>query len=101
MGRAMTRRQEILDAALTCFLDKGLVASTVEEIRLSARASIGSVYHHFDSKEDIAVTLYLEGLRDYQQGAVQELRAHPGAEEGVKAAVAHHLRWVIGHRDLA
>ncbi|MDT5322487.1 MAG: hypothetical protein QOD88_5009 [Mycobacterium sp.] len=96
-----TRRREILDAALACFVEKGLVATTIEEIRLAAGASIGSLYHHFASKDDLAAALYVEGLRDYQAGAVAELRAHPGAEEGVKTAVIHHLRWVMCHKDLA
>jgi len=95
------RRREILDAALACFVEKGLVATTIEEIRQAAGASIGSLYHHFESKDDLAAALYVEGLRDYQQGAVAELRAHPGAEDGVKAAVVHHLRWVMCHHDLA
>jgi AcrR family transcriptional regulator len=95
------RKRDILDAALACFIEKGLVATTIEEIRLAAGASIGSLYHHFDSKDDLAAALYVEGLRDYQEGAVAELRAHPGAEEGVKAAVVHHLRWVMCHNDLA
>lgn len=95
------RRRDILDAALACFVAKGLVATTIEEIRRAAGASIGSVYHHFDSKDDLAAALYVEGLRDYQKGAVAELHAHPVAEEGVKAAVVHHLRWVMGHNDLA
>jgi len=95
------RRRDILRAALACFLEKGLVASTIEEIRQAAGASIGSLYHHFDSKDDLAAALYVEGLRDYQEGAVAELRGHPGAEEGVKAAVVHHLRWVMCHNDLA
>jgi AcrR family transcriptional regulator len=95
------RRRDILDAALACFVAKGLVATTIEEIRLAAGASIGSLYHHFVSKDDLAAALYVEGLRDYQKGAVAELRAHPGAEEGVKAAVVHHLRWVMCHNDLA
>jgi AcrR family transcriptional regulator len=96
-----TRRHEILDAALACFVEKGLVATTIEEIRLAAGASIGSLYHHFASKDDLAAALYVEGLRDYQTGAVAELRAHPEAEEGIKTAVIHHLRWVMGHNDLA
>jgi AcrR family transcriptional regulator len=74
------RRREILDAALACFVEKGLVVTTIDEIRLAAGASIGSLYHHFDSKEDLAAALYVEGLRDYQEGAVAELHAHPGAE---------------------
>jgi AcrR family transcriptional regulator len=95
------RRQEILGAALACFVVKGLVATTIEEIRQAAGASIGSLYHHFDSKDDLAAALYVEGLRNYQEGAVAELQAHPGAEDGVKAAVVHHLRWVMCHKELA
>jgi AcrR family transcriptional regulator len=96
-----SRRQDILDAALSCFVEKGLVATTIEEIRRAAGASIGSLYHHFDSKDDLAASLYVEGLRDYQDAAVAELRIHPEADEGVKAAVVHHLRWVMDHQDLA
>jgi AcrR family transcriptional regulator len=91
------RRRDILNAALACFVEKGLVATTIEEIRLAAGASIGSLYHHFASKDDLAAALYVEGLRDYQEGSVAQLRAHTGAEDGVKAAVVHHLRWVMGH----
>src|SRR5258707_15886203 len=94
------RRREILDAALACFVEKGLVATTIDEIRLAAGASIGSRYHHFDSKDDLAAALYIEGLHDYQQGAVAERHAHPEAEQGIKAAVVHHLRWVMCHNDL-
>ena len=36
---------------------------------MRARASIGSIYHHFRSKEQLAAALYVEGLRDYQEGA--------------------------------
>jgi len=39
------------------------------DIRVRARASIGSIYHHFRSKEQLAAALYVEGLRDYQEGA--------------------------------
>jgi AcrR family transcriptional regulator len=95
------RRREILDAALDCFVAKGPLVTTIEEIRLAAGASIGSLYHHFESKDDLAAALYVQGLRDYQQGAVAELRAHPEAEEGIRAAVVHHLRWVTSHSDLA
>lgn len=62
---------------------------------------MGSVYHHFGSKEEIAATLYVEGLAGFQEGFLAELRAHPEAEEGVKAGVRFHLRWVAEHPDLA
>jgi AcrR family transcriptional regulator len=84
-----------------CFIAKGLAASAIEEIRQAAEASIRSLYHHFDSKDVLAAALYMEGLHNYQEGAVAELRAHPGAEEGGQATVVHHVHWIMCHNDLA
>lgn len=100
-GATAKRRREILDAALRCFTEKGYGATTIADVRERSGASTGSVYHHFGSKEELAAALYLEGLRDYQAGAVRVLRRNPGAEEGVRAVVAHHLRWVARNRELA
>lgn len=88
----MSRRKEILDAALAAFAETGEVA--IEEVRRRSGASIGSIYHHFGGKEGIAAALYLEILGDYQAGAARALESAKGGEEGVKALVRHHLRWV-------
>jgi hypothetical protein len=37
----------------------------------------------------------------YQEAFLAELRAHPGAEEGIRAIVVFHLRWCAANRDLA
>lgn len=88
----MSRRKEILDAALEAFGETGEVA--IEEVRRRSGASVGSIYHHFGGKEGIDAALYLEILGDYQAGAVRALERAQGGEEGVKALVRHHLRWV-------
>jgi AcrR family transcriptional regulator len=95
------RRQAILDAALRSFSEKGVAASTVEDVRRLSGASVGSIYHHFGDKEGIAAALYVEALRDYQQGFLEIVRRAPEAGRGVRALVRHHLRWVAAHRDLA
>jgi AcrR family transcriptional regulator len=73
----------------------------MEHVRERSGASIGSIYHHFAGKEQLAAALYVEGLRRYQEGAAAALRRHPGAEEGVRALVRHHLRWVRSNPELA
>ncbi len=88
------RRRAILMAALECFNTRGVSSTTIAEIRGKCGASTGSIYHHFESKEDIAVALYVEGLREYQQGMMQHLRRQRIAEAGIKALVGYHLRWV-------
>ncbi|HEY5640854.1 MAG TPA: TetR/AcrR family transcriptional regulator [Dehalococcoidia bacterium] len=89
-----TRRAQILDAALDCFTAHGVEGTTIGDIRARCGASVGSIYHHFGSKEELAIALYLEGLRSYQEGFLRELRRHKDAESGVRAVVGYHLRWV-------
>jgi AcrR family transcriptional regulator len=86
------RRDAILDAALHAFESKGVLAATLDDIREGSGASIGSIYHHFGDKEGIAAALYARLLGEWQEGFVAALRGR-GAEEGVRAAVDHHLRW--------
>jgi AcrR family transcriptional regulator len=82
----------VLDAALELFDSAGYSATTIEDIRLQSEVSIGSIYHHFGNKEGIAGALYVESLKDFRRGLDSAL-SRAGAEEGVRAAVAHHLGW--------
>lgn len=92
--RSVSRRDAILAAALECFAERGYAATGMADIRRRSGASIGSIYHHFGGKEEIAAALYVDAMRHYQQGAAAVLEPRPGAEEGVRALVHHHLEWV-------
>jgi AcrR family transcriptional regulator len=97
--RSDTRRRKILDAALHCFTTAGFASTTLADIRRHARASIGSIYHHFKSKEQLAGALYIEGLRDYQRNIVEELRSHREASRAIRGVVRRHLKWVESNPD--
>lgn len=97
----MSRREAILDAALECFLLNGVAGTTIDDLRMRSGASVGSVYHHFGSKEGLAAELYLKTLRDYQDSFIAALRASRSARSGVEGSVRHHLRWVAAHPDRA
>jgi AcrR family transcriptional regulator len=84
--------KRVLDAALKLFDVVGYSATTIEDIRLRSEVSIGSIYHHFGNKEGIAGALYVDSLSDFRRGLDSAL-SRAGAEEGVRAAVAHHLSW--------
>ncbi len=47
------RRQQILEAALTCFADNGFHQTSIQDICNEAGLSPGAVYLYFSSKEDI------------------------------------------------
>jgi AcrR family transcriptional regulator len=96
-----SRKQDILDAALHCFTENGIEATTIEMIRERSQASVGSMYHHFGNKESIAGALYVEALtehHEYQQALLAEARS---AEEGVKAITHAYVDWVSANPDKA
>src|SRR5579863_3476481 len=108
-NRTGKRRRAILDAALACFARRGFAATTIDDIRRAAGASIGSIYHHFTSKEQLAAALFVEGLRDYQDGLLEKLArerrgrrsARRTAKRGVTLIVEQYLAWVAANPDWA
>ena len=54
---AGNRRTEVRDVAANLFLRNGFAATTMNDIAAAAGIHPGSLYHHFASKEEIAVEL--------------------------------------------
>lgn len=48
-------RTKLLDAALTVFRTRGYAASRIDEVCAAAGVTKGSFFHHFKTKEDLAV----------------------------------------------
>lgn len=47
------RKLEIVDAAITCFLERGYHQTGVRDIAKQAGVSLGNLYNHFKSKESL------------------------------------------------
>ena len=99
--KTATRRMQIIHAALACFDLRGVAEATMAEIRQGSGASTGSIYHHFKSKEQLAASVYLEGIRDYQDGFLRVVKTQKRARQGVFAMVRYHLEWVHQKREWA
>ncbi len=85
--RERTRRQ-LLAAALGVFSARGIAAATMQEIAVAAGMTVGTVYNHFSTKEDIARQL---GVR------VAETLSH-GIAESQKNVDEGARRMAIGNR---
>ncbi|OIN81104.1 TetR/AcrR family transcriptional regulator [Mycobacterium malmoense] len=88
-----TRRTEILQTAATLIASKGLRTS-LQEIADAAGILPGSLYHHFDSKEEILVELIRRYQKDLNrigrtaQAKLDEPSSRPAAEKIVKLGSA-------------
>jgi len=62
LKRAKRTRKKLKKAALDVFSEKSIDAATVEEITERADVGKGTLYQHFDDKEQIVVTLVDEAV---------------------------------------
>jgi AcrR family transcriptional regulator len=95
------RRRAILDAAGRCFAANGFAGTSIENVRAAAGASVGSIYHHFGDKENLAAAVYVDGLARHHaaiRGGVEQAR---DSESRVKALVRMHFRWAFEHPELS
>lgn len=95
------RRDAILAAALECFSTLGYDRTTLADIRARAGASTGSIYHHFSSKEQIAASLYLQGVVETQEAGLEALLRTTSGRDGIAALVGSYIDWVVTHPDKA
>jgi AcrR family transcriptional regulator len=70
----------VLAAALDCFGRLGIDATTIQDIQRAANCSVGSLYHHFGSKEGIAEELFIDGISRFNEGMLRKLTRCVGAE---------------------
>lgn len=61
---ARQRRAELIDAGIACLGKGGMTAFTIDQICKQAGVSRGLINHHFESKEDLLVSMYAQ-MTDY------------------------------------
>lgn len=97
-------RERIVRAAAAAFRRHGFAAVTLKDIAALAGLKAGSLYYHFDSKEDLVEEVLEVGLaRSFR--AVREAVAALGEEAPplvkLRAAIAAHLRSLHTESDFS
>jgi AcrR family transcriptional regulator len=95
------RRDELLDAALTCFSERGLLNTRIEDIRQAAGASPSSVYNLFDGLPSLAVALLIRTFGRLFAHITSRAQAETRPDAVIRAVVDGHLEWVLGHESEA
>jgi AcrR family transcriptional regulator len=70
---------ELLDAALTLFVEKGYAATKVEEVALKAGVSKGTLFLYFATKEELFKAVIRSNLADHFPGWNQEFESFQGS----------------------
>ena len=89
------RREEILEAAARCFVDKGVHQTSVHDICAAAKLSPGGLYRYFRSKSDIIVAL-AEQDRQELADFIQQLQETQDVAQALRQAAPHLVEIIYG-----
>jgi len=85
--RVVRTRRRLKEAALDIFSEKSVDATTVEEITEKADVGKGTLYQHFEDKEEIVVTLVEEAV----EHLIDRIRAYDRPPDTLELMLEHLL----------
>ena len=97
--RQDNRRAQLLDAAARLFRERGFHATSMRDIAKAVGMLSGSIYYHFDSKEEMLLAVYEEGKRRVAEAVDMAVASASDPWQRLEAACAAHLGALIAHRD--
>lgn len=95
--RGAATRGALLAAARDVFAEAGFAQAAVTDIVARAGASVGSLYHHFNGKADLYLTLF-EEFQNRQQERTREA-IHRARAQGEQEPMAQFLAGATAYLD--
>ncbi|GIP17442.1 TetR family transcriptional regulator [Paenibacillus montaniterrae] len=83
-------KQMIMEQAGQLFMEKGYNAVSVNDICKAASVSKGSLYHHFQSKEQLLLEVIEEDARQWQSKWVHLTQAEQSAKQQLYLLAEHY-----------
>lgn len=97
--KARRTRKKLKKAALDVFSEKSIDAATVEEITEKADVGKGTLYQHFNDKEEIVVTLVDEAV----EHLIELIRSYESPPETLEDMLEHllnaHYEFSVGAKE--
>lgn len=103
-SRGALKRKQILDAAAKVLARRGYVGTQLSEIAAEARTQAGSLYYHFESREELIEEVLHEGVRlsfARARATVWELPPESTPLERLCAALRAHIKFQLVESDYA
>lgn len=84
-------KKELIErTALRLFAERGIAETTIRDIASAAGIAEGTMYRHFDSKDDLAKELFVENYKKVGRELREIQKSKPTAKAKIGAMVAHY-----------
>ncbi|MEN8243747.1 MAG: TetR/AcrR family transcriptional regulator [Thermodesulfobacteriota bacterium] len=93
------RRRQIIDAARSLLFEKGLQATSINQIAKRAELAVGTIYFYYASKEELFAELQEEGLQLLMEKVRQATSTVDDPKERLRAMAMAYYDFSQDHKD--
>ncbi|MEU5397856.1 TetR/AcrR family transcriptional regulator [Streptomyces sp. NPDC005963] len=97
---AVSRREEVLNAAIRLFDERGFQSVSTDDIGEAAGATGPSIYKHFPSKTDLLVAAVLRGGEQRRSGTESALARAGTPQESLNGLLRSYIEFARRHSHL-
>lgn len=87
----LRHRQEILDAALSLFSEKGFHSVTMHEIASTSEFAVGTLYKFFSNKDDLYKALILEKADEFHFALIEAIESGQDEMNSIRAYIETYI----------
>ena len=87
------RKSNILDTARELLLEKGLNATSINQIAKRAELSVGAIYFYYKDKEELFAALQLEGLELLHEAIRKAVAKKAAPDKKIRAIAMAYLQF--------
>lgn len=98
---AHSARDRILAAALKLFVEQGYFNTNIPDLSRESKCSVGSIYHNFKNKEEVATALYKEGIKAFRSVLLTSIKNVTDPVELIRVIVKSFLQFSEVNRQLS
>ena len=96
---APERRDEILAAALTCFVARGYHGTAVPQVAKQAGIAAGTIYHYFPGKEALVNAVYRKWKQEIAQRVLTAFQPGAPVREQFRTMYRTMIEFALAHPD--
>ena len=94
---SVTKKQRLLDAALSLFVDKGIDGTSTASIAKQAQVANGTLFHHFPSKAELVQTLYMAVKHELAQQIAPTNLIEASLEQQASQVWNNAINWAVAN----
>lgn len=91
-SRGIKTKEKIDQISLELFVKKGIKETTIKDIALAGEIAEGTLYRHYKSKEELAISLFTENYLAFSKELVDYVSAYTQADQKLDRLIEHFLR---------